>query len=160
MIVHQQPQHCGKELTEMLHLRPSPRPTGPESALFWPCQVACGILDPQPRVEPGPSAVKAWSPTHWTAREFPRICILTRSPSDVRFESSRWPSTWVSHGSTQAQLLCLLFPPLQSDDKTSFTGSSGGLGSTWNEKRLAQCSACGEPSGSSQVTGTRARTIL
>ena len=31
---------------------------------------ACGILVPQPGTEPGPSAVKAQSPKHWTAREF------------------------------------------------------------------------------------------
>ena len=28
-----------------------------------------GILVPQTGIEPGPSAVKAWSPNHWTARE-------------------------------------------------------------------------------------------
>ena len=32
---------------------------------------ACGILVPWPGTEPGPSAVKAPSPDHWTAREFP-----------------------------------------------------------------------------------------
>ena len=37
---------------------------------FWPHRVACGILVPQPGIEPGPSAVKARSPNHWTAREF------------------------------------------------------------------------------------------
>ena len=31
---------------------------------------ACGILVPQPGIEPGPWAVKVWSPNHWTAREF------------------------------------------------------------------------------------------
>lgn len=32
--------------------------------LFWPCQAACGILVPCPRIELmalAPSAVKAWS---------------------------------------------------------------------------------------------------
>ena len=37
---------------------------------FWPCHTACGILVPQPGTEPEPSAVKAWSPNHWTVREF------------------------------------------------------------------------------------------
>ena len=37
---------------------------------FWLSHMACGILVPQPGIEPGPSAVKAWSPNHWTAREF------------------------------------------------------------------------------------------
>ena len=31
---------------------------------FWPWHMACGIL------VPWPSAVKAWSPNHWTARDF------------------------------------------------------------------------------------------
>ena len=33
--------------------------------------MACGILVPRPGVEPKTSAVKAPSPNHWTAREFP-----------------------------------------------------------------------------------------
>ena len=32
---------------------------------------ACGILVPRPGIEPRPSAVKAHSINHWTAREFP-----------------------------------------------------------------------------------------
>ena len=39
--------------------------------VFWLCLVACRILVPQPGIEPRPSAVKAQSPNHWTAREFP-----------------------------------------------------------------------------------------
>ena len=38
---------------------------------FWPL-LACGISAPRPGIEPGPSAVKAPSPNHWTARE----CLL------------------------------------------------------------------------------------
>ena len=30
---------------------------------------ACGILAPQPGIEPMPPAVEAWSPNHWTAGE-------------------------------------------------------------------------------------------
>ena len=33
--------------------------------------MAYGILVPRPGIEPGSSAVKARSPNHWTAREFP-----------------------------------------------------------------------------------------
>ena len=39
--------------------------------IFWPCRVAYGTLTPQWGIELGPSAVRAWSPNHWTAREFP-----------------------------------------------------------------------------------------
>ena len=38
---------------------------------FWPRSEACGILVPRPGIEPGPIALKAPSPNHWTAREFP-----------------------------------------------------------------------------------------
>ena len=45
---------------------------------FWPCRMACGISVPQPGIKPGPSAVRARSPNHWTAREFPYILKLLR----------------------------------------------------------------------------------
>ena len=48
---------------------------------FLPRCVASGILVPQPGIEPRPSAVKAWSPNHWTAREFASL-FLYRDPSD------------------------------------------------------------------------------
>ena len=50
--------------------------------LFWGFffgRKACGILVPWPGIEPVPwhsLAVKAQSPNHWTAREFPRIHIF------------------------------------------------------------------------------------
>ena len=44
--------------------------------LFSPCHMAYGILVPQWGIEPAPSAVKAWSPDHWTAREFPMWTYL------------------------------------------------------------------------------------
>ena len=37
----------------------------------WPRFMTCKILVPQLRIKPGPLAVKAPSPNHWTAREFP-----------------------------------------------------------------------------------------
>ena len=39
---------------------------------FWLHLAACGILVPQPGNEPGATTVKAPSPKHWTAREFPK----------------------------------------------------------------------------------------
>ena len=49
------------------------RPTLNFSFFFWPRPAACGILVPQPGIEPRPSAVKARSPNRWTAREFPEF---------------------------------------------------------------------------------------
>ena len=37
------------------------------------CTAACRILHPQSGIEPVPSAVKAWSPNHWTTR---RLLLL------------------------------------------------------------------------------------
>ena len=36
----------------------------------WPRRVACGILGPQPGMEPAPFTLEAWSLNHWTAREY------------------------------------------------------------------------------------------
>ena len=40
---------------------------------FFSCTAACRILDPQPGIEPAPSAVKAHSANHWTTR---RLLLL------------------------------------------------------------------------------------
>ena len=40
---------------------------------FWPCHTACGILVPQPRVEPRPPSVKVQSLNLWTTREAPPL---------------------------------------------------------------------------------------
>ena len=45
--------------------------------LFRPHLAARGILVPWSGIESGPSTVKAWSPNHWTAREFP-VTIIQR----------------------------------------------------------------------------------
>ena len=45
--------------------------------LFWTHLMACGVLVPQPGIEPGPLSVKAQSPNHWTAREFPIFKLCT-----------------------------------------------------------------------------------
>ena len=47
------------------------RAEGNFSFFFRPHCMACGILVPQPEIDPGSSAVKVLSPNHWTAREFP-----------------------------------------------------------------------------------------
>ena len=36
---------------------------------FWPCQAACGILVPQPGIEPVPPALGAQSLSHRTVRD-------------------------------------------------------------------------------------------
>ena len=41
---------------------------------------ACEILVPLPRIEPLLPAVEAWSPNHWTAREFPFGGVFTVDP--------------------------------------------------------------------------------
>ena len=40
------------------------------------CHMACGVLVSWPGVEPAPLAVKARSPTCWTARAVPRILMI------------------------------------------------------------------------------------
>ena len=44
--------------------------------LFFPHHHACGILVPQPGIEPVPLAVEAQSLNHWTTREVPMSKIL------------------------------------------------------------------------------------
>ena len=59
--------------------------------LFFVMLRGCGILVPQPVVEPGPSAVSTRSPNHWTTKEFPCAHssmpfsppLLLGSPSNV-----------------------------------------------------------------------------
>ena len=42
---------------------------------FWPCHAVCGILVPQPGIEPMPRVVEACSLNHWTAKEFPKTTV-------------------------------------------------------------------------------------
>ena len=44
--------------------------------IFWPCYVACGILVPQPGLEPGAPPMEVQSLKHWTTREIPNIFLL------------------------------------------------------------------------------------
>ena len=46
---------------------------------FQPHHAACGILVPQPGIEPGPSTVKARDPNHWTSMEIPDSAFLVNS---------------------------------------------------------------------------------
>ena len=49
---------------------------------FEPHHAACGILVPQPGIEPRPPALGARSLNHWTARKFP-ICRIFNSAYHV-----------------------------------------------------------------------------
>ena len=46
---------------------------------FWPDCLTCRTLVPIPGIEPGPSAMKVWSPSYWTAREYPLLCFRQKS---------------------------------------------------------------------------------
>ena len=48
---------------------------------FFPGCTACGILVPQPGIEPVPPALEARSLNHWTAREVPKLSDLVRTTS-------------------------------------------------------------------------------
>ena len=51
-------------------------PLGLFVCLFCSCPAACGILVPQPGIQPVPPAVEAQSPNPWTTREFPYLCFF------------------------------------------------------------------------------------
>ena len=57
-------------------LSASPAAAGCCFFFFRPCHSAYRILVPRPGIEPMPAAVKAQSPNHWTAREYPRLLPL------------------------------------------------------------------------------------
>ena len=40
--------------------------------IYWPRRVACGILVPQPVIEPVPPVVEVQSLNYWAAREVPK----------------------------------------------------------------------------------------
>ena len=76
-------------------IRTHPRVLGFFWFLFWPRRTACGILLPQPGVEPPSPAVEARSLNHWTAGEVPTraslmpwlawgpACALAKFPGDA-----------------------------------------------------------------------------
>ena len=49
---------------------------------FWPYHIAYAILVPQSETEPRHIAVKAWSPNHWTIREFPHLYFRSLNSGD------------------------------------------------------------------------------
>ena len=54
--------------------------------LIWSSHIIFGIFVPQLGIEDTPSAAKAWSPNHWTAREFP-VWIFSEK---IRERAKRW----------------------------------------------------------------------
>ena len=68
--------------------------------VFWPCHVACGILVPRPVIEPGPSAVKAWGPNLWTAREFPGDEFVEKGQAGIpTLSQNGWAEAGLGPGS-------------------------------------------------------------
>ena len=49
---------------------------GTSTFFFLPHHVACGILVPQPGIEPGPPALEDRSLNHWTTREVLELQLL------------------------------------------------------------------------------------
>ena len=56
----------------LFYLRNSPPLSLSLSFFFFGC-MACGMLVPWPGIKPVPTAMKAWSPNHWTIRKAPTI---------------------------------------------------------------------------------------
>ena len=84
--------------------------------IYLPHCMACGILVPQPVIEPGPSEVKARSLNHWATREFPHPALeaskLSASPQLVfskNCSTYRWIFyVFVGGGEFRVLLLCHL----------------------------------------------------
>ena len=81
--------------------------------------MTCRILAPQPKIEPGPSAVEVWRPNHWRTRESPALDFLSTCFSGA---SSPWISyllsdLWLSAFpvSSSAQTLLTLWVSWCSD---------------------------------------------
>ena len=66
--------------------------------------MACGILVPQPGIEPRPLAVKVKSPNHWTAREFPQLGNLIPCARNLG-------NTAVSQGISEIKTILMSFSP-------------------------------------------------
>ena len=78
----------------LIPTHPSRFRTGTSLVVQWlricsAMQGSHGILAPQPRNEPGPLAVKAWSPNHWTTGEFPLVIVATWCK-----EPTHWKRPW------------------------------------------------------------------
>ena len=55
---------------------------------FWLHCTACGILVPQPGIEPTPPALEVWSLNHWTAKEVLHYSFLIVPPLFLHFLTS------------------------------------------------------------------------
>ena len=64
---------------------------------FLAAQCACGILVPQPGIEPRPSAMKAQSPNHWTTGDFPSLSFDAWCPLSSSFPLEMTVSLAVTH---------------------------------------------------------------
>jgi len=65
---------------------------------FWPCHVTCEILLPGWGMEPMPPAVEAWSPNHWTTREFPLIISFCIPKLEILMMPYFTGLSWGLHG--------------------------------------------------------------
>ena len=65
---------------------------------LWPCCVACGILVHRPGIEPGPLAVKTWTPNHWPTGEFPLWWLFCWSASRDHRNQKGWSSHSIGPG--------------------------------------------------------------
>ena len=52
---------------------------------FWLSCVACGLIAPQPEIEPVPPALEAQSPNHCTAKNSPNFNFLNAFSVSVLF---------------------------------------------------------------------------
>ena len=57
---------------------------------FGQFRAACGILVPQPEIQPRPLAVKAQSPNDWTTKEFPKQWFLLYVGFDIYVSNTRF----------------------------------------------------------------------
>ena len=68
----------------------------------------CGILVPRAGIELGPSAVKAWSPNHWTTRESPLHLLFMKA--SIQYETGRpWHKTRQFYLPVDICMFCLSF---------------------------------------------------
>ena len=62
---------------------------------LWLHHPVCAVLVPWPWIEPRPSAMKAWSPNHWTARKFPITSNLDlEKEMAAHFSILAWKIPW------------------------------------------------------------------
>ena len=76
------------------------------SFYFWPSCVACGILAPQPGIEPVPPASGEQNRNHWTSRQVPNLCSFKPLHlwSFITAAAGKPTQTWTS-----------IFPPLERE---------------------------------------------